>query len=136
MSEYGKIRITARICFLWTSNQPIRVLDLTKSYNIIYIHLYCGIFEKNFPEKYFSLTKKYILNDLHIFLYSEEAENERMHLMTALELKQPGIIFRGMVLLMQGKFEFLCLSGTISFVSICCTVSVALLTLLVFIWRG
>ncbi|XP_028408745.1 alternative oxidase, mitochondrial-like [Dendronephthya gigantea] len=34
----------------------------------------------------------------------EEAENERMHLMTALELKQPGLIFRGMVLLMQGVF--------------------------------
>ena len=32
----------------------------------------------------------------------EEAENERMHLMTALELKKPGIIFRGMVLMMQG----------------------------------
>lgn len=35
-------------------------------------------------------------------LILEEAENERMHLMTALELKQPGIIFRGMVLMMQG----------------------------------
>lgn len=34
----------------------------------------------------------------------EEAENERMHLMTALELKQPGIIFRGLVLMMQGVF--------------------------------
>ncbi|KAJ7391966.1 hypothetical protein OS493_016273 [Desmophyllum pertusum] len=34
----------------------------------------------------------------------EEAENERMHLMTALELKQPGIIFRGIILLAQGVF--------------------------------
>lgn len=34
----------------------------------------------------------------------EEAENERMHLMTALELKQPGILFRGVILLAQGIF--------------------------------
>lgn len=34
----------------------------------------------------------------------EEAENERMHLMTALELKQPGVIFRGAILLTQGVF--------------------------------
>ncbi|KAL9968463.1 hypothetical protein ACROYT_G026840 [Oculina patagonica] len=34
----------------------------------------------------------------------EEAENERMHLMTALELKQPGILFRGIILLAQGVF--------------------------------
>ncbi|XP_046847117.1 alternative oxidase, mitochondrial-like isoform X1 [Xenia sp. Carnegie-2017] len=34
----------------------------------------------------------------------EEAENERMHLMTALELKKPNIFFRGMVLMMQGVF--------------------------------
>ena len=33
----------------------------------------------------------------------EEAENERMHLMTALELKQPGILFRGIILLAQGE---------------------------------
>lgn len=34
----------------------------------------------------------------------EEAENERMHLMTALELKKPGIVFRGVILLAQGVF--------------------------------
>ncbi|XP_020617067.1 alternative oxidase, mitochondrial-like [Orbicella faveolata] len=34
----------------------------------------------------------------------EEAENERMHLMTALEMKQPGVIFRGTILLAQGVF--------------------------------
>lgn len=34
----------------------------------------------------------------------EEAENERMHLMTALEMKQPGILFRGAILLAQGTF--------------------------------
>lgn len=34
----------------------------------------------------------------------EEAENERMHLMTALELKKPGILFRGIILLAQGIF--------------------------------
>ena len=33
----------------------------------------------------------------------EEAENERMHLMTALELKEPGILFRGIILLAQGE---------------------------------
>ena len=33
----------------------------------------------------------------------EEAENERMHLMTALELKQPGILFRGIILFAQGE---------------------------------
>ncbi|EDO43866.1 predicted protein [Nematostella vectensis] len=34
----------------------------------------------------------------------EEAENERMHLMTALELKRPGILFRGVILAAQGVF--------------------------------
>jgi threonyl-tRNA synthetase len=33
-----------------------------------------------------------------------EAENERMHLLTFLELRQPGWIFRGFVLLGQGTF--------------------------------
>ena len=31
----------------------------------------------------------------------EEAENERMHLLTFLQLRQPGLMFRGMVLLSQ-----------------------------------
>ena len=31
----------------------------------------------------------------------EEAENERMHLLTFLQLRQPGMFFRGMVLLSQ-----------------------------------
>lgn len=35
--------------------------------------------------------------------FSEEAENERMHLMTALEMKQPGVVFRGAILLAQGR---------------------------------
>ena len=39
-------------------------------------------------------------------LFIEEAENERMHLMTALEMKKPGIIFRGTILLAQGNFIF------------------------------
>ncbi|XP_020896456.1 alternative oxidase, mitochondrial isoform X2 [Exaiptasia diaphana] len=34
----------------------------------------------------------------------EEAENERMHLMTALELKQPGTLFRGVIIGAQGVF--------------------------------
>lgn len=34
----------------------------------------------------------------------EEAENERMHLMTALQLKKPGIFFRLFVLFTQGVF--------------------------------
>lgn len=37
-----------------------------------------------------------------LFALLEEAENERMHLMTALEMKQPGVIFRGTILLAQG----------------------------------
>ena len=32
-----------------------------------------------------------------------EAENERMHLLTFLKLRQPGILFRAMVLLGQGE---------------------------------
>ena len=31
----------------------------------------------------------------------EEAENERMHLLTFLQLRQPGVVFRGLVLLSQ-----------------------------------
>ncbi len=43
-----------------------------------------------------------------MFLWSlEEAENERMHLMTALELKQPGVIFRGAILLAQGMKPYI-----------------------------
>jgi len=34
----------------------------------------------------------------------EEAENERMHLLTFLQLRQPGLVFRTMVLLGQGVF--------------------------------
>ncbi|KAK2161626.1 hypothetical protein LSH36_113g05009 [Paralvinella palmiformis] len=34
----------------------------------------------------------------------EEAENERMHLMTALQLKQPSLMFKGTVLAAQGMF--------------------------------
>ncbi|CAH1241466.1 Hypp6366 [Branchiostoma lanceolatum] len=34
----------------------------------------------------------------------EEAENERMHLMTALQLKQPSALFRGCVIFAQGTF--------------------------------
>ena len=33
----------------------------------------------------------------------EEAENERMHLLTALELKKPGPLFKMAVLATQGK---------------------------------
>ena len=33
-----------------------------------------------------------------------EAENERMHLLTFLELRNPGWLFRGCVLLAQGTF--------------------------------
>ena len=48
----------------------------------------------------------------------EEAENERMHLLTFLQLRQPGLFFRGMVLLSQvwdcsrllsASFAFVCL---------------------------
>merc|ERR1719193_1068474 len=34
----------------------------------------------------------------------EEAENERMHLMTFMELRKPGILFRGMVITTQFIF--------------------------------
>jgi threonyl-tRNA synthetase len=34
----------------------------------------------------------------------EEAENERMHMMTFLQLKKPGPIFRGAVILTQWVF--------------------------------
>ena len=44
-----------------------------------------------------------------LFIILEEAENERMHLMTALEMKQPGVIFRGTILLAQGiKNDVMC----------------------------
>lgn len=42
----------------------------------------------------------------------EEAENERMHLLTFMQLRQPGILFRGAVLLAQvapGRFFLLSL---------------------------
>ena len=36
----------------------------------------------------------------------EEAENERMHLLTALELRCPGPVFRAAVIVAQGQFLF------------------------------
>ncbi len=41
------------------------------------------------------------LGRIHTLL--EEAENERMHLLTFLQIRQPGPIFRAMVLLGQGE---------------------------------
>ena len=35
-------------------------------------------------------------------VYTEEAENERMHLLTALVLKKPGPVFKMMVIVSQG----------------------------------
>ena len=35
----------------------------------------------------------------------EEAENERMHLLTAMELRNPGRVFKGMVVGAQGKLR-------------------------------
>ncbi len=43
----------------------------------------------------------------------EEAENERMHLLTALELRCPGPVFKGTVVVSQGTYiirHVLCLS--------------------------
>ena len=41
------------------------------------------------------------------FVFSEEAENERMHLMTALQLKQPSTFFKLSVVGAQGKIYLL-----------------------------
>jgi hypothetical protein len=38
------------------------------------------------------------------YSYQEEAENERMHLMTFLQLKKPGPFFRGVVIVAQWAF--------------------------------
>lgn len=38
------------------------------------------------------------------FNFTTEAENERMHLLTFLRLKQPGPLFRAAVLVVQGVF--------------------------------
>lgn len=59
--------------------------------------LYCQVisFEKKTPAN--TLTK------LTSQIFSEEAENERMHLMTALQLRQPSWLFRSGVIVSQGR---------------------------------
>lgn len=49
----------------------------------------------------------------------EESENERMHLLTFMELRQPGLMFRSMVLLAQGVFFNLFFLGYIVNPKIC-----------------
>lgn len=54
--------------------------------------------------RHFHSLRKMVRDNGWIHTLLEEAENERMHLMTALELKQPGRLFRGSVLVLQGIF--------------------------------
>lgn len=54
--------------------------------------------------RHFDSLRKLTRDHGWIHTLLEEAENERMHLMTALELKQPGALFRGVILLAQGVF--------------------------------
>lgn len=54
--------------------------------------------------RHFHSLRKLTRDNGWIHTLLEEAENERMHLMTALEMKKPGIIFRGAILLAQGIF--------------------------------
>lgn len=54
--------------------------------------------------RHFDSLRKLTRDHGWIHTLLEEAENERMHLMTALELKQPGPLFRGIILLAQGVF--------------------------------
>ena len=52
--------------------------------------------------------QKYPQKGLFIYLLyfyiSEEAENERMHLLTALQLKQPSMLFKLSVIASQGEY--------------------------------
>lgn len=41
----------------------------------------------------------------------EEAENERMHLLTFIQLKNPGVMFRGAVLVAQVRHTCVCRAG-------------------------
>eukprot|EP00794_Sanderia_malayensis_P003766 gene3766-4288_t len=54
--------------------------------------------------RHFHSLRKMVRDHGWIHTLLEEAENERMHLMTALELKQPGKLFRGTVVVVQGLF--------------------------------
>lgn len=54
--------------------------------------------------RHFDSLRKLTRDHGWIHTLLEEAENERVHLMTALELKQPGALFRGVILLAQGVF--------------------------------
>ena len=69
------------------------------------------------------MSNQFLLN----IRFPEEAENERMHLMTALELKQPGRLFRGSVLVLQGMLNNLKTpSYTRSFLACLVAVAVAI----------
>lgn len=53
--------------------------------------------------RHFDSLRKLTRDHGWIHTLLEEAENERMHLMTALELKQSGTLFRGVIFLAQGE---------------------------------
>jgi hypothetical protein len=59
-----------------------------------------------------------------------EAENERMHLLTFLKLKQPGPVFRGAVLTAQAVFWPMCVARCCRFMSLfCCSIPTCVLCL-------
>jgi len=64
----------------------------------------CGLCTSRVPFSKLTLIQSWFLSHHNkgLFVFLEEAENERMHLMTALEMKQPGVVFRGTILLAQG----------------------------------
>ncbi|XP_065052813.1 uncharacterized protein LOC135682036 [Rhopilema esculentum] len=102
---YGCVQ-TMRTCFDLISLYKIGVMDESKWLTrIILLETVAGV-----PgmvaamSRHFHSLRRMVRDNGWIHTLLEEAENERMHLMTALELKQPGLLFRGSVLILQGIF--------------------------------
>lgn len=102
---YGCVQ-TMRTCFDIISLYKIGVMDESKWLTrIILLETVAGVPGMvGAMSRHFHSLRKMARDHGWIHTLLEEAENERMHLMTALELKNPGRLFRGSVVVIQGVF--------------------------------
>eukprot|EP00918_Siedleckia_nematoides_P041117 GHVU01089260.1.p1 GENE.GHVU01089260.1~~GHVU01089260.1.p1 ORF type:complete len:349 (-),score=28.69 GHVU01089260.1:909-1955(-) len=102
---YGAVQTLGRSCDIMTGfNRNIRDTDLWLT-RVCFLETVAAV-----PGMVAAMVRHLqslrVLTRDHGWIHTllEEAENERMHLMTALQLKQPGILFRGAVMGTQGVF--------------------------------
>eukprot|EP00798_Chlamydomonas_sp_ICE-L_P000086 gene86-3691_t len=107
---YHRIGLTAitlvRVCFDWaTGYGPGKMNEAKWLHRIIFLETVAGYGPGKMNEAKWLhriIFLETVAGWIHTLL--EEAENERMHLLTFMELRQPGLFMRSMVLLTQGIF--------------------------------